>query len=329
VSDTGHHRVLVWWSLPDGDGAPADAIIGQPSFDAEGRNARGDVSARTLNVPTGLAADGEVLAIADAWNHRVLIWHRRPSAGASYGPPDVVVGQADPTSGSANRGAERARGDTLNWCYGVAICQGRLIVADTGNRRVLIWDRIPETNGAHADHVLGQRDFETRDENAGHDAGDIGMRWPHGLAQVGTALLVADAGNNRVMVWRSFPARNGAPCDLVLGQASIHAVDHNRGRYEPTESSLNMSYSVVAQRGRAIVADTANSRLVAFDAEVFATGRANALTGQTSFADKGDNRWGVPTRDSVCWPYGVSAADETVVVADAGNNRVLVWEAAR
>jgi hypothetical protein len=52
------------------------------------------------------------------------------------------------------------------------------------------------------------------------------------------------------------------------------------------------------------------------------------LYDQHGIADKGDNRWGTPQRDSLCWPYNVSASGDTLVVADSGNNRVLLWEAA-
>src|SRR6202012_1212731 len=100
---------------------------------------------------------------------------------ASNRSADVVLGQADFSSNLANRGANAPRADTLNWCYGVTIVDGRLFVADSGNRRVLMWDRIPMVNGVSADLVLGQRDFTTRDENAGEGAGALGMRWPHGV----------------------------------------------------------------------------------------------------------------------------------------------------
>ena len=76
------------------------------------------------------------------------------------------------------------------------------------------------------------------------------------------------------------------------------------------------------------VADTANSRLVGFDTSTLAMGAsAVRLAGQSAFANKGDNRWGVAKRDSVCWPYSVAASGSTLVVADSGNNRVLLWEA--
>jgi hypothetical protein len=326
VCDTGHHRILVWHRTPDADQAPADFVIGQPDFSDEGRNAKGAVGPATLNVPTGIAAAPGVLAVADAWNHRVLIWHGLPER--SNEPAEVVLGQADFDGALANRGADLPRADTLFWCYGVAIAGGRLFVADTGNRRVLVWDRIPTTNGAAADLVLGQRDFTTRDENAGGEARGLGMRWPHGIAVADGGLLVSDAGNNRVMVWRDLPEAPGRPCSFVLGQANTLGLDHNRAAYYPTAAAMSMPYGIAVQGERLVVADTANSRLLAFDLSALAMGvPATGVAGQYGFSDKGDNRWGAATRDSLCWPYNVAACGDTLMIADSGNNRLMLWEA--
>ncbi len=327
VADTGHHRLLIWQTPPTEDAAPADLLIGQPDFGREGRNAKALPGPATLNVPTGIAAANGVLAIADAWNHRVLIWHGYPRA--SNQPADVVLGQADFVSCLANRGLDTPRADTLNWCYGVTISDGRLMVADTGNRRVLTWDGIPETNGAPAARVLGQADFTCRDENAGHSVGPAGMRWPHAIAATTSALMVADAGNNRVMVWRGLPGADGAPCDFVLGQTDFASQEHNRAAYHPDAAALNMPYGLAVCGDRLIVADTANSRLVGYSADDLGMGAAAThLAGQHGFCDKGDNRWAPAARDSLCWPYGVTACGGCVVIADSGNNRVSLWEAA-
>lgn len=327
VCDTGHHRLLIWNEAPKVDQAPADLVIGQPDFEREGRNAKREAGSATLNVPTGIAAADGVLAIADAWNHRVLIWHGYPET--SNRPADVVLGQADFASTESNRGSDAPSADTLFWCYGVAIADGRLLIADTGNRRVLVWNGIPISNGAPADIVLGQKDFITRDENAGGEAGALGMRWPHGIAINGDGLFVSDAGNNRVMVWRAAPVTNGQTCDYVLGQADFAGLDHNRAHYFPTAATLNMPYGIAFLDGRLVVADTANSRLVGFESADLAMGAAaSRLAGQGGFTEKGDNRWGVATRDSLCWPYNVSAVSDTLVIADSGNNRVLLWKAA-
>jgi hypothetical protein len=324
VSDTGHHRLLIWRKAPS-ENCPADLIFGQPDLASEGRNARGAVTGSTLNVPTGVACENGALAVADAWNHRVLLWHH--GIEHSHQPPDVVLGQADRGAGLANRGRSAPRADTLNWCYGVALHQGRLYIADTGNRRVLVFNHLPERDGEGADLVLGETNFTTRDDNASGPAGPAGMRWPHAFAFLDGALLLADAGDNRVMVWRKLPSENGAPCDFVLGQRDLISVDHNQASYLPTATAMSMPYGLTLLRNRLVVADTANSRLLGYD-ELAPNAAAMRLCGQRAFGDKGDNRWGFATRDSLCWPYGVAACGGTLVIADSGNNRVLLWEAA-
>jgi hypothetical protein len=327
VADTGHHRLLIWQRRPETDRVPADIVIGQADFACEGRNAHGIPGASTLNVPTGLAASGNVLAVADAWNHRVLIWHGYP--GRHNQPADIVLGQANFAGVLPNRGQDRPRADTLNWCYGVAICGTRLVVADTGNRRVLVWERIPEASGAPAGLVLGQTDFTCRDENAGLGVGAVAMRWPHAVAAAGPALLVADAGNNRVMVWRAMPSANGAPCDAVLGQADFVSAEHNRAAYYPGADTLNMPYGLACLDETVIVADTANSRLLGFNTGALEMGAPGThLAGQHGFADKGDNRWAPAARDSFCWPYGVAVGGRYVAIADSGNNRISLWQVA-
>ncbi len=181
VADTGHHRLLIWQALPDRDFAAADAVIGQADFSREGRNGKGEPSAATFNVPTGVAATGSILAVADAWNHRVLIWHGLPES--SNQPADVVLGQVDFASVAANRGGE-PHADTLYWCYGVTICGSRLIVCDTGNRRVLIWNEIPKQNGAPCRSCsrpdrndLPRREWRTSDRHARHA---LASRGDHG-----------------------------------------------------------------------------------------------------------------------------------------------------
>ena len=329
VSDTGHHRVLGWHCLPEADGAPADLLLGQPTFDREGRNAGGSTSALTMNVPTGLCAcgpDGAGLAVADAWNHRVLVWHQRPTR--SNEPPDVVLGQADFDGGTANRGGDAASAGSLFWPYCVAWDGAHLWVADTGNRRVLMWAGLPQRHGAPADFVLGQPGFDTRDENGGGAPDARSMRWPHAITFPAGGLCVADAGNNRLMLWRAPPSMHNMPCDLIVGQAGSRLVEHNQTSYYPDAACLNMPYGAAVAGGLLVVADTANSRLLAWQLDGLDRDGAPAvaLAAQPDWHSKGDNRWLPAARDSVCWPYSVALANsQTVLVADSGNNRVLVW----
>ena len=327
ISDTGHHRLLGWKTLPQQDGVPADWVIGQADFNSEGRNAKGPVTATTLNVPTGICACGEGMAVADAWNHRILIWKQCPQDHNV--PADIVLGQKDFNSGEGNRGSELATADSFHWPYGVAWLDDKLLVADSENRRVLVWNGLPETNSQPADLVLGQTDFVSRNENAGDEASAMSMRWPHGIALWRGHLCISDAGNNRVMIWKNFPEDNGAACDFVLGQTSTERIDHNQSLYWPRATTLNMPYAIASHDDWLLVTDTANSRLLGWHIDDLETGAAaRALTGQLNFHDKGDNRWQPPVADSVCWPYGLQTSGKVVAVADSGNNRVSLWRLA-
>ena len=324
ISDTGHHRLLGWAQLPTGDDVPADWVIGQPDFAREGRNAKTTPSAATLNVPTGISAVGDGFAVADAWNHRVLIWRNYPTAHNV--PADVVLGQPDFACVDSNRGAATASAQSLFWPYGVHWDGADLWVADSGNRRVLMWHGVPQQHSQPADLVLGQADFECRDENGGGEPTARSMRWPHAICRWRGKLCVTDAGNNRIQVWERTPARNNVPADWVLGQREFNLVDHNQSLYWPSAATLHMPYGVTAAGPWCIAADTANSRLIAWhEGESHGGAAARALTGQSEFNAKGDNGWRSPTRGSLSWPYGISAQGDMAVIADSGNTRVLLW----
>lgn len=325
LADTGHHRLLGWRRPPESDRIPADWVIGQADFNTEGRNARGAVAAHTLNVPAAICAVGKGMAVADAWNHRILIWKELPEDNNV--PADIVLGQNDFTSAGANRGkTSGAFNNSFHWPYGVAWKENHLFVADAGNRRVLIWRDIPKRNGQPAAVVLGQHDFNCRDENAGGQPGPMSMRWPHGVTLWQGHLCVSDAGNNRIMIWQGIPDDNGAPCDYALGQTDMNCVDHNRSSYRPSADSLNMPYGIDAREDWLLVADTANSRLLGWHIDDLETGAAaRALSGQYNFYNKGDNRWQPARDDSFCWPYGLQVTGNTVVISDSGNNRISLW----
>ncbi|MEM6754368.1 MAG: hypothetical protein AAF630_15515 [Cyanobacteria bacterium P01_C01_bin.38] len=329
VSDTGHHRLLGWRNLPTINSQPCDWVIGQPNFNSEGKNAKGKLGRNTLNVPTGICNCGEGLAVADAWNHRVLIWKTLPLENNV--PADLVLGQTDFNSNLPNRGNSNAAPNTLNWCYGVFYYQGKLFVADTGNRRLLIWHQLPEENGQPADVVLGQPNMQSRDENGGGNANASSMRWCHDITIWDNNLVVTDAGNNRVMIWQGIPSENNTPCAVVLGQKSFDLIEMNRGVYFPKANSLSMPYGVAATQDWLLVTDTANSRLLAWkkpQSILSLQGTdADLVIGQNDFHSKGENRdYGLPTGDSLNWSYGINVHKNTAVIADSGNNRVLLWK---
>ncbi|WP_445637460.1 NHL repeat containing protein [Nostoc sp. DSM 114161] len=329
VSDTGHHRLLGWRNLPTKDSQAADWVIGQPDFYHEGQNAKGTIGRTTLNVPTGICSCVEGLAVADAWNHRVLIWKNLPEH--SNVPADLVLGQVNFIDNEPNRGTQQASANTMHWPYGVFYHQGRLFVADTGNRRVLIWHQLPTENGQPADIVLGQPDMISRNENGGGSPTAASMRWCHDINFWGENLVASDAGNNRVMIWQGIPTENNTPCAVVLGQKNFNSVEMNQGVYYPSASSLSMPYGVGVAGEWLVVADTANSRLLGWRKPESILSlqdtTADAIAGQNNFQSKSENRdFGLPKRDSLNWCYGIKFCGKTAVIADSGNNRILLWQ---
>ncbi|MCA9549072.1 MAG: hypothetical protein KC933_03490 [Myxococcales bacterium] len=327
VADTGHHRVVMHRVLPTTDRPAADLVLGQPDFQTEGRNARMDEpTAATMNVPTGICAFGEGIAVADSWNNRVLIWHRMPTESAQ--PADIILGQVDPGCQRPNRDLPGPRADTMHWPFQVLVHEGRLYVADAGNRRVLVWRTLPTETGQPADFALGQAELTSRDDNGGGPAGASSVRWPHDITVLDGDLAVSDAGNNRVLIWDGMPDDFNAPARAAVGQIDFTGTDHNQGGYWPNARALNMPYAAAASGKGLLVADTASSRLLAFSPPYSTNMAADRLTGQAHFGEKGDNKNRLPVRDSLCWPYGIQVVEDLAVVADTGNHRVVLWKLA-
>lgn len=95
-----------------------------------------------------------------------------------------------------------------------------LLLADTCNNRVLIWNSLP-TGNVEPDVVLGQTSFNTNSPGTAQDK----LRWPVDVATDGVKVVVADAYNDRVLIWNAFPTENGQPADLVLGQVDFETVE--------------------------------------------------------------------------------------------------------
>lgn len=324
AADTGNHRVMIWHSLPDGDETPCDVVLGQLDCGSEGPARGCGDTRRGLNLPTGVLVHDDLLIVADGWHHRVLIYNGLPeSPGAE---PDLVLGQDDLDHVGPNRGRECGAA-SFYWPFGIGVVGGRFYVADTGNRRVLGWSAgVPSSPSVPPDLVLGQPDDGSREENRGGTPGASSFRWPHAICGTDGTLLVADAGNHRILGWTPHPDKD-TDAGLVLGQPGFDtAVEMPYG--PQSGDGMRFPYSAdVSRDGTLAVADTANNRILFWDTVPAAGAPASpvAVLGQPDFTANGENRWSGVTRDSFCWPYGLSLYENRLAVADSGNNRVVIW----
>jgi len=325
VCDSGNHRVLIWRRVPSEQHTPADVVLGQPSFTSEGPAANGRGPANGLHLPTGvIVADGRLM-VADAWHHRILVWNRVPDESDT--PPDWCLGQASLEAVEPNRGGSPTAA-SLYWPYGLAIVAGRLHVADTGNRRVLIWNDVPDRD-APADLALGQSDLTSNEENRGGPVGPDSFRWPHAIAGDERMLFVADAGNHRVLGWRGRPDAD-RPADFVLGQPDFTTAAELPHRPQGAHR-LRFPYGLTMAAGSLAVADTANNRILLWPLSGGEPAglEATDVLGQDDFDAAGENRWKAVAAHTLCWPYGISSHGEALAVADSGNNRVTLWRRTR
>ena len=236
-----------------------------------------------------------------------------------------MLGQRDPSSVEPNRGGDPTL-SSFYWPFGFGVAGGTFWVTDTGNRRVLGWrgEDLPEP-GRPADVLLGQDAPGSREDNRGGEPGPCSFRWPHAVTAVADALYVADAGDHRVLGWCPAPDHD-RDADVVLGQPDPTTAGEFKNRPQGPDR-MRFPYAIAADSGRLAVADTSNNRILLWE-QAPRTGSgvpADAVLGQPDFAANGENRWDAVADDSMCWPYGLSWADDLLAVADSGNNRVVLW----
>jgi uncharacterized protein (TIGR03437 family) len=140
VADTGNSRVLRFpapFASKRTSLESADLVIGQSDF----QSSVTDPSAQNLDLPVGVAltSDGGFLIVSDTGHNRVLLFPKPFSNGIAA---TRVLGQANFTTTTASSDPQH-----LAVPRGVAVDpQDRVMVADTGNRRVQIFNKAATIN---------------------------------------------------------------------------------------------------------------------------------------------------------------------------------------
>jgi uncharacterized protein (TIGR03437 family) len=269
----------------------ATTVLGQPDFTSSNFN----TSATGLRTPTAVASDGQILAVADTANNRVLIWNTIPTTNGK--PADLVLGQPDFNTVQP----VVVNSSTFRAPQGVWIQNGKLFVADTQNSRVMIWNSIPTKNNQAADVVLGQPSFTSAPvldlTQNNLTAAPNTMLNPISVTSDGVRLFVTDLGFNRVLIWKSIPTQTQQPADVEIGQPDM------------VSSIPNYAFSGAAAT---------------------TSGSTNVETPVLCTVATGTDSNGAPTYPQSCaatlsFPRFALSDGTRLYIADGGNDRVLVF----
>lgn len=307
VLDSVNSRALMWTPAPQTSFAAAALVVGQADFTSGG--VRACILGSTTMCPavSNLAARGGKLVIADQC--RVMIWNPVPATNGSAA--SIALGQTSFSYCAKGNGAADLNDPRGVWTDGT-----RLAVADTWNNRVLIWTSFPTTNKQPADLVLGQPGFGVS-ECPSPPTGAT-MCSPQSVYSDGVRLFVVDTLNHRVLVWRSFPTRNGQPADFVIGQQDLTSNGEGHGA-----SQLAIPMDVTAVDDHLLVVDGNNQRVLVFSPIPTASGAsASRVLGQPSFETTSIGT----TQETLNEPSGLAVSGNKLYVTDTWNNRVLRFD---
>ncbi len=291
VGSQSRGRILIWNHIPDTNGTPADIVLGNPDFYTENN---GPTDAYMRNVEgVCFSPDGEKLIASDGNNNRVLIWNSIPTTNAQ--PADVVIGQIDFTSGSSGIGP-----DKLYYPGGVMVTpDGKLIITDLNNNRVLVFNQIPTVNGASANLVIGQDDLNSN--SAGVGPNKLNGPWYSSVSTDGK-LVIADRMNNRILVYNEFPTQNGESADVVIGQDDFYSSTSG-----VSDRKMTIPIGVtMSPTGKLAIGEYTNNRVLIYN-EIPDTNGAPAdyVLGQPDFNSNTAFNGGVSEK-SMYHPYGIN-----------------------
>jgi len=264
------------------------------------------VEGRELWSPTGIAFDfatsPPLVYVADTLNNRVLAW--KNSTGFSNGQPaDLVIGQPDKyTTTKSGPGTVFTTG--LSDPTGLAVWNGDLYVADSGNNRVLRY-KAPFTQFAQTgsyptpDLYVGQPSLKSGMANypSGSPTAQ-GLFFSSGSSNVLLAgiafdasgnMWVADPGNRRVLEFKAGDVNSGGgllTAAVELGPKGVRVVGIGPGAVATPINTIEMTPETLARLNAYIpLGRMAQPEEIASVAAFLAGPGASYVTGATIFAD--------------------------------------------
>lgn len=261
------------------------------------------------------------LYVADFSGHRVLrfnypITKNQPKATLVFGQPSFnsIVGNT-------------SQSQFIMPC-GIAVdsVSGTLWVLDGGAHRILRFDSAHKatTNGINADQVLGQFNFFNGSPGISQSTFSIDVTYEDGnllfYDHATGSLWIADNANNRALCFNNAKTlANGAPANMVIGQANFTSV--SSGCSAALFGGLPLGITMIGNS--LFVSDRYNHRVLRFD-NIYSKpngGSADAVFGQSNFTTS--TAGCSATQMSI--PTGITADNTKLYVSEWFNGRITIF----
>jgi uncharacterized protein (TIGR03437 family) len=329
--------------IGNGNVGSASVVVGQPNFQGLNPN----LTQNGFTNPSAVASDGNILAVADTDNNRVLIWKSIPTTNGTNA--DIVLGQPNFTTLNPATSASGMRGPQGVWIQGT-----KFFVADTDNSRIMVWNTIPTSNNQPADYVLGEPNLDTAPSITTLDLPPTSSNLfsPVSVTSDGQRLFVADLGHSRVLIWNSIPTQTNQPADVAIGQPDmVSEVDDNAAalcKSDGVDANNNPTYPMscygtvslpryaLSNGTQLFIADGGNDRVMVYNSMPTKSGQAaDVVIGQPDeFTDRVTDSTDTIDPDAnvlrsspaqIRTPMSLAWDGSNLYVSDPYDRRVLVF----
>jgi DNA-binding beta-propeller fold protein YncE len=326
VSDSGSNRILVFSGASVSNGMNANTVIGQSSFTV----ATAGTTRSKLSSFATMAYDAgrQRLFVADYNNKRVLVF-----SGAALGNgmnANYVLGQNGYTTST---GATTQTG--MKNPFGIAFdsSTNHLFVHDAGSNRILVYSGSSLSNFMTANTVIGQTSFTVG--TSGTTQSTLNGLGALAYDATNAQLFVADASNNRALIFNTATLGNGMSASDAIGQYDASLTNpqpvytkgtaNNGGNILGFNNPFDLALDAVHHR--LFVSDFGNNRILVYNLD-----SSNQLPdripdyvlGQSNFYSNA----AATSQTGLHTPIGLAydSVNNRLLVGDYGNNRVLLFD---
>jgi len=274
-----------------------------------------------------------------------MIWNSIPTTDNQSA--DFVLGQDDfgEHHNYPNRtqvlvnGSVTSANPTANSLYVPTYAEssnGKLIISDLSNNRVLIWNSLTGSSGQAADVVVGQTDFLSRTATSAGAATSTRLNAPPTTMVNNGKLIVADRGSHRMLIYNSIPTSNGSAANSVIGQSNFSntVLNGNTNNTTPANGTqFNDPTQMTMWQNRFVLSDQVNRRVLVWTTiDDFLNGQQPThLWGQDDFGSMVNPTALFGTSESMSINRSqrhikVNVVDGILLITDLYNGRILVFK---